>query len=614
MQKEHKKELTYLAALAAAFVLTAAFSHGTAKKVLCLLVYIASAYEIIFGAVKGLCKKDFLDERFLMSAASIGALCLGEFSEGIMVILLYRFGELFGDIAVYRSHASVEELMNLAPEFARTLRGGKELKLSPEQVAPGETLRILAGERIPLDGTLLSGETTVDTSSLTGESLPVVKCAGDEVLGGSINLTGTITVKVTKPYAESTVSKILNMIKTSAEKKSKTERFVTRFSQIYTPAVVASAVFIALVPSILSPMNYAKYIKSALMFLVVSCPCALVISVPITFIGAMGIASRRGILVKGAVCIENLARCAVVAFDKTGTVTEGRFGIKEIIPNGISKEELLFKAAACESFSNHPIALSVTEAYGKPVDIECERQTELVGRGICLETASGELCAGNARLMREKGIAVTAPATQTVVYIAENGRFLGCITLEDKVRPAAASFVPRLKSLGVKKCVMLTGDTKESAKAVARLVSPDEVHCELLPADKVCAVEKLMENNNRATLCYIGDGINDAPVIMRADIGAAMGVIGSDAAIEAADAVITNDNLNLLCEAISLSKTAVRTVYQNVAFILAVKFSVMLLSMTKYQNMWFAIFADVGVMLLSVINALLIGAKHKKIK
>ena len=611
MEQEHKQELRELVIIFAVFIAVVLLPvKGVLRTVLFLLVYAAAAREVVAGAVKNILHGEFMDEEFLMSIASIGALCLGEFPEGIMVIVLYRFGELFQDIATYRSHASIEQLMNITPEFARVLRSDNEVKTAPEKVNVGEIIKVLPGERIPLDGEIIHGETSVDTSSLTGESIPMQKEQGDSVLSGSINLTGSISVRVRAPYEESTVSRILSMIKSSAEKKSKTERFITRFSAVYTPVVVAAAVLLAVVPTIISPAQYAQNIKGALMFLVVSCPCALVISVPLTFIGAMGCASKKGVLVKGAVSIENLAKAETVAFDKTGTVTEGKFSVENIIPEGVSEEELLEKAAMCEKYSNHPIALSITAACNKELkDDENAAASELSGRGIRLETGESVLLAGNARLMRENGVDFKEIDSATVVYVAENGKYIGSITLSDKVRTQAASLVPQLKALKVKKCVMLTGDNESGAKKIASVIKPDRVLWGQLPQDKVAAVEALLKTKGKSTVCYMGDGINDAPVIMRADVGVAMGGIGSDAAIEAADVVLTNDNPLSLCEAINISKKTMRTVFQNVVGILAIKFLVMILGAFNLAGMWFAIFADVGVMMIAVLNALAIGKK-----
>ena len=571
-----------------------------------LAAYFIIGLDVLITAGKNIIRGSAFDECFLMAIASLGAFCIGEYPEGVAVMILYQLGETLQDCAVRRSRKSVSSLMDIRPDIASVKRGADVEQVPPETVETGEIIVVKAGEKIPLDGVIVSGSTTADTSALTGESVPAQLTEGDEVMSGCVNLSGLIEVRVTKPFGESTVTKILEMVENASAKKARTEQFITRFARWYTPCVVIAALLLAIVPTIVSVYDQ-RYIYSALSFLGVSCPCALVISVPLSFFGGIGGASAKGILIKGGVTMEQLADCGTVVFDKTGTLTDGTFDITEIIPVNCSEEELLKLAAAAEQASNHPAAAAVMRrSGGTPEKAEI---TELAGRGVKAVTGGRTILAGNKKLMDENGVAEipTVEAAGTLIFVAENGVYKGVVVISDKIKSDAEKTVSELKKAGIR-TVMLTGDRQSAADVTAKKLGLDEWHAELLPDGKVKAVEEIIEKNSlkkkKNKTVFVGDGINDAPVLMRADAGVAMGGIGSDAAIEAADAVIMTDEPSKLIEAIRVSKKTKGIAVQNIAFSLAVKAAVLILSALGLTTMWAAVFADVGVCLIAVANAL----------
>ena len=570
-----------------------------------LAAYFIIGLDVLITAGKNIIRGRAFDECFLMAVASLGAFCIGEYPEGVAVMILYQLGETLQDCAVRRSRKSVSSLMDIRPDIASVKRGAEVEQVPPETVQTGEIIVVRAGEKIPLDGVIVSGSTTADTSALTGESVPAQLSEGDEVMSGCVNLSGLIEVRVTKPFGESTVTKILEMVENASAKKARTEQFITRFARWYTPCVVIAALLLAIVPTIVSGYDQ-RYIYSALSFLVVSCPCALVISVPLSFFGGIGGASAKGILIKGGVTMEQLADCGTVVFDKTGTLTDGTFDITEIIPVNCSEEELLKLAAAAEQASNHPAAAAVMRRFGgAPEKAEI---TELAGRGVKAVIGGRTILAGNKKLMDENGVAEipTVEAAGTLIFVAENGVYKGVVVISDKIKADAEKTVSELKKAGIR-TVMLTGDRQSAADVTAKKLGLDEWHAELLPDGKVKAVEEIIEKNSlkkkKRKTVFVGDGINDAPVLMRADAGVAMGGIGSDAAIEAADAVIMTDEPSKLIEAIRISKKTKGIAVQNIAFSLAVKAAVLILSALGLTTMWAAVFADVGVGLIAVANA-----------
>lgn len=567
--------------------------------------YLLVGGDVVWGALRRIVRGQVFDEKFLMTVATLGAFAIGEYAEAAGVMLFYQVGEWFQSLAVGKSRRSIAALMDIRPDRAVVLRDGEEQTVAPEEVAAGDTLVVRAGEKIPLDGEVVWGQTTVDTAALTGESLPVDKAVGDTVLSGSINLSGVIHVRASGVYAESTVARILELVENAAGKKARVENFITRFARWYTPCVVIGAVLLALLPPLLAGAPWAVWIERALIVLMVSCPCALVVSVPLTFFGGIGGASRDGILVKGATDLEALARVDTVVMDKTGTLTHGRFAVADIVPSdGVSREELLDIAAVAESGSRHPLATPILAAYGAPIDPDrVSAAEELAGHGL-RAVVDGAVCyVGNAALMSTAGVAApTADAIGTVVHAAREGVYLGHLVLRDEVKSDAAEVLARLKTLGITKTVMLTGDSEATAVAVARAVGIDEVHAGLLPAQKVEAVERLLADGRR--VAFVGDGINDAPVLARADVGLAMGAMGSDAAIESADIVLMDDRLEKLPRAVRLARKTVGIVRQNIVFALAVKAVVLLLGALGIANMWTAVFGDVGVMVLAIANAM----------
>lgn len=577
-------------------------------RLLCFLVpYAVIGWDVLWKAVRNILHGQIFDENFLMSIATVGAFFTGEYPEAVAVMLFYQIGELFQSYAVGRSRRSIAALMDIRPDYANIERDGDLIQVDPETVEIGDTIVIKAGEKIPLDGVVLEGISSVNTAALTGESLPRDVEPGDDVISGCINQTGLLRVRVTKSFGESTVSKILDLVENSSAKKAKAENFITKFARYYTPAVVISAVILAVLPPLILQGGWADWIHRALIFLVISCPCALVISVPLSFFGGIGGASKAGILVKGGNYLEVLAKTELVVFDKTGTLTKGVFNVTAIHPDSYSEAKLLELAAYAEIYSNHPISRSIKEAYGMDLDAaRVEQTTELSGRGIRAVIDGKTVCAGNNKLMDEIG-ASWHPCHRvgTTVHIAVDGVYAGHIVISDEIKPDAKPAVAALKQQGVQKTVMLTGDAKPVGEAVAEELGLDEVYTDLLPADKVSQVETLLSQKSvGGALAFVGDGINDAPVLSRADIGIAMGAMGSDAAIEAADIVLMDDKPSKIAEAIQIAKRTLRIVRQNIIFALAVKALVLLLGALGFANMWEAVFADVGVAVIAILNAM----------
>nr|WP_302660539.1 heavy metal translocating P-type ATPase [uncultured Clostridium sp.] len=584
---------------------------GDFKGALALILFVASYLliggKVVLTAIKNIARGQLFDENFLMTVATIGAFSISEYQEAVAVMLFYEIGETIQGYAVNKSRSSISSLMDIRADYANIIIDGKEKKVSPETVKVEDIILVKPGEKIPLDGIVVEGESFVDTSALTGESVPRKIAVNDEILSGGINTNGVLKVKVTKKFGESTVSRILEMVENAANKKANTEKFITKFAKVYTPIVVALAILIAVVPSIfIKDALFSTWLYRALVFLVVSCPCALVVSVPLGFFAGIGGASKKGVLVKGSNYLELLKDLETVVFDKTGTLTEGVFTVTEINTNNIQKEKLIEVAAMAESFSNHPIAISIIKEYGKEIDKEViEEYEEIAGHGIKAVINNEEILIGNAKLMNQFNISYNeVDSIGTVVYCAINGEFKGSIVISDKIKENAAEALINLKAAGVKKTVMLTGDNKKTAEKVGEKVNIDEVHSELLPLGKVKEVEKLLKaSNNNGRLAFVGDGVNDAPVLARADIGIAMGGIGSDAAIEAADVVLMKDDINALVDAINVSKKTNKILWQNIIFALGVKVIVMVLGTFGIANMWTAVFADVGVTIIAIINS-----------
>ena len=588
-----------------------------------LLIYLLTARDIVLNAIKNLFKGKAMDEQFLMTVSSLGAFFVGQYPEACAVMLFYMVGELFQDYAVDKSRDSITDLMDIRPDYANLLKkDGSYEKVSPEKVKIGDTIIVKPGEKVPLDGVVISGQGSIDTSSLTGESLPRETMAGDDIISGSISINGALTIKVTKEFGESTVSKILELVEHASGKKAKTERFITRFAKVYTPIVVACAVVLATIPPLVVSFalggNIADFAKTwqpwiyrALTFLVVSCPCALVISVPLSFFAGIGAASTKGVLVKGSDYLEKISGCDTIVFDKTGTLTKGIFKVSKI-NSKISDLEFLKAAVVAEIYSNHPIAKSLKDALKVAdskayFDIEARQNEisieEIHGKGIKAQLDGSTILAGNKKLMDQFGIACdNAQGAATVVYVTVDGQYLGYALIEDQIKETSKETIKKLKELGVKKTVMLTGDRKEIADSIAKELGIDEVHSELLPADKVSHVEKLLKESK--TLAFVGDGVNDAPVLARADVGIAMGAMGSDAAIEAADIVLMDDNPKNITKAIKISRRTLSIAKQNIIFALVVKVAVLVLAAVGIATMWAAVFADVGVCVLAILNAM----------
>lgn len=577
-----------------------------------LVPYLVIGYDILKKAGKGILKRQVFDENFLMAVATVGAVCLGDYKEGAAVMLFYQIGELFQSVAVGKSRKNIAALMDIRPDYANMMVDGKLEKVDPDDVEIGSEIIINPGEKVPIDGVITEGNTTLNTSALTGESLPRDASCGDEIISGCINMTGMIKVKTTKEFGDSTVSKILDLVENSAMKKSRSENFITKFAKYYTPAVCYSALALAILPPIVrllmgtSPM-WGEWIIRALTFLVISCPCALVISIPLSFFGGIGCASSNGILVKGSNYLEALSATKYIVFDKTGTLTKGVFEVTASYPeNGFDKETLLGMAAYAESSSSHPISLSLKKAYGQELDLSRVSDIEeIAGHGVCARVDGKKVYVGNMRLMQRENLTVTTEHKEgTVCYVAVDGTYAGCIVISDVVKPTTKDAIAGLKKNGIKKTIMLTGDANETAQRVAAEIGIDEVHSELLPADKVAQVEHILNaKGKKENLAFVGDGINDAPVLSRADIGIAMGAMGSDAAIEAADVVLMDDDPAKIALAMKISVRTLKIVRENIVFALAVKAVCLILGALGIANMWVAIFADVGVMVLAVLNA-----------
>lgn len=571
--------------------------------------YIIIGGDIVWKAIRNILRGKVFDENFLMTVATVGAFCIREFPEAVAVMLFYQVGELFQSYAVSQSRRSISELMDIRPDYANLVtESGDTTRVDPDDVKIGDTILVAAGEKIPLDGTVIDGTSMIDTSALTGESVPREAAVGSDVLSGCVNINGILRIKVTKEYGESTVSKILDLVENASSKKSNSENFITKFAAVYTPIVVISALLLAVIPPLVIPgASFEQWLYRALTFLVVSCPCALVISVPLSFFGGIGGASKAGILVKGSNYLEALAKTELVVFDKTGTLTQGVFDVQEIYAKDITKEELLALTAYAESYSNHPISLSLKRAYGKEIDKNrLSNVEEISGHGIIASVDGKVVAAGNSKLMTKLNISYSEDvAIGTVVHVAVDNSYAGYIVISDKVKPDAALAIQTLKAAHVKQTVMLTGDSKSVGEKVAKELQMDQVYTELLPGDKVDKLEELFTKKSaRGKLAFVGDGINDAPVLARADIGVAMGGLGSDAAIEAADVVIMTDEPSKLGTAIKISKKTLGIVRQNIIFALAVKIGVLVLSAFGLATMWEAVFSDVGVSVIAILNAL----------
>ena len=584
------------------------FGNIWIKDALFIISYLIVGFSILKKAIRNIFRGKVFDENFLMSVATLGAFGVGEFPEAVAVMLFYQIGELFQSYAVDKSRKSISSLMDIRPDYANVLRDGKEEKVDPDEVKIGEIIVVKPGEKIPLDGTIIEGKTMLDTKALTGESVPVEAKENGEVLSGSINESGKILVKVSKEYGESTVSKILDLVENASSKKSKSENFITKFAKYYTPTVVIIAVILAIVPPfIFKGTSFTEWIYRALSFLVVSCPCALVISIPLSFFGGIGGASKMGILIKGSNYLEALASTEIAVFDKTGTLTKGVFEVQKIGTNNISKDELLEIAAYAENYSNHPIAKSIKNAYKKEIDTNRIKDIkEISGHGISVTIYDKNVLIGNEKLMEENKIQYTkSEDVGTILYIAINNEYKGLIIISDEIKEDALGLMKNLRNLGVKKTVMLTGDKKTVGEDVGEKLGLDEVYTELLPDGKVEKVESLMrEKTEKGKLVFVGDGINDSPVLAMSDIGIAMGALGSDAAIEAADVVIMTDEPSKIADSIGLSRKTMKIVKENIVFAIFIKVLVLVLTAIGLSTMWEAVFADVGVSIIAIINAL----------
>ena len=572
-----------------------------------IISYIIVGGDVVKRAVKNIFKGQVFDENFLMSIATIGAFFIGEYPEGVAVMLFYQVGELFQSYAVGKSRKSIASLMDIRPDYANVKKGDELVKVDPDEVQIGDIIVIKAGEKIPLDGKVIEGSSMIDTSALTGESVPREVEVGSDILSGCININGVITAEVTKEFGESTVSKILDLVENASSKKSNSEQFITKFARYYTLVVVIIAVFLAIIPPlVIDGATFSDWIYRALAFLVVSCPCALVISIPLSFFGGIGGASKKGILVKGSNYLEALAETEIVVFDKTGTLTKGVFNVQEIHPEGVSKEELLELTAYVESYSNHPISLSLKRAYGKEIDNgRISDVEEISGHGVIATVDGKKVMAGNIKLMKMMDIPYfKGELIGTAVHVAVNNKYIGYILIADEVKEDSAQAIKELKAANIKQIVMLTGDNKSVGSKVAKELGVDKVYAELLPADKVEKLEELFsQKSKKGKLAFVGDGINDAPVLARADIGIAMGGLGSDAAIEAADIVIMTDEPSKIATAMKISKKTLKIAHQNIVFAIGIKIIVLILSAFGITTMWAAIFADVGVTIIAVLNA-----------
>ena len=615
MNKKQKKNLyRIIAALVLVLILKLLPQFPTPVELLLYCIpYLVVGWDVLRKALLGIKNRQPFDECFLMAVATVGAFALGDYVEGCAVIIFYQIGELFQSVAVGKSRQSISSLMDIRPDYANVEdEDGKLEQVDPDDVEVGTVIVVQPGERVPIDGVIVEGTSALNTAALTGESLPRDVQTGDEVISGCVNMTGLLKVRTTKEFGESTVSKILDLVENSSMKKARAENFITRFARVYTPAVCYGALALAFLPPIVlllmgQPARFGDWIYRALTFLVISCPCALVISIPLSFFGGIGGASACGILVKGSTYLEELARTGIVVFDKTGTLTQGTFKVTGVHPaDGITDEQLVEAAALAESWSKHPISLSIKAAYGKEIDsARVTDVEELGGHGVTAKVDGKPVAAGNARLMERLGLSAPAVSeTGTVVHVAIDGRYAGCLLIADVVKPHSAEAIRALKAAGVRKTVMLTGDAEPVAKAVSAQLGLDEYHAGLLPGDKVDQIETLIAaKKSKENLAFVGDGINDAPVLSRADVGIAMGALGSDAAIEAADVVLMDDDPAKIALAMRIARRTLRIVYENIVFALAVKFACLLLGAIGMASMWTAIFADVGVMVIAVLNA-----------
>ena len=604
-----QKHLLFRIIVAAVLFAAGGLLHleGWAELGVYLVCYAVIGWDIVWKAITNILHGQVFDENFLMTIATVGALILGEHSEGVAVMLFYQVGEWFQSYAVSKSRRSITSLMDIRPDYANIEKDGKLIQVDPEDVKIGDTIIVKPGERVPLDGKIIKGSSTLDTSALTGESMPREVEAGMEVISGCINQTGILTIQTTKEFGESTVAKILDLVENASDKKGRMENFITRFARYYTPVVVFAALALAVLPPLVTGQAFSIWIYRALTFLVISCPCALVISIPLSFFGGIGGASKIGVLVKGSNYLEALAYTETVVFDKTGTLTKGSFAVTEIQANGMTDEELLELAAYAEDYSNHPISLSIQKAYGKKIDnSRITDVQEIAGHGVQAVIDGMTVLAGNAKLMEREHIPYTASnAIGTVVYVAFDGRYAGCIVIADEIKADAPAAIKTLKAAGIRQTVMLTGDADAVGQDVARRLGLDRAYTELLPADKVDRVEELLaQKSDKGMLAFVGDGINDAPVLARADVGIAMGALGSDAAIEAADVVLMTDEPSKIAAIMQIARKTIRISNENIVFALGVKFLVLILGAVGRANMWAAVFADVGVSVIAILNAI----------
>ncbi len=573
------------------------------KFILFSIAYLVSGYDVIIKAFKNILKLKPLDESFLMTIASLGAFFINEYAEAVAVMLFYQAGELFNDFAVHKSRKSISNIMKLRPDYANIMHENKMIKTSPENVKIGEFIYVKSGERVPIDGVVLEGTSYVDNSAITGESVPIKIEKNSEIYSGGVNLEGLIKVKTTKDFKNSTLNQILELTQTAHSKKAITERFITRFANIYTPVVVALALILLVIPVVIFKQDFSTWLYKSLTFLVVSCPCALVISVPLSYFGGIGRAAKRGIIIKGGVYMETLSKCNYLVLDKTGTLTKGNFKVVDIKAKSVSEDDLIKYCAYAESISNHPIANAIKKSYKGDVPINEIKGKEITGKGLMVSYKDKVILCGNEKLLSENNISVEkSENSSTIIHVAVNGQYFGYVEVADEIKKEAVNFIKNIKKIGVQKAIMLTGDKKDISEKIASKLNLDEVKSELLPSDKLSVVDELINKSNK--VIFVGDGVNDAPVLARADIGIAMGGVGTDSAIEAADIIIMNDDLNKINEAISISKKTKNIVMQNIIFALVIKFSVLILSALGIVSMWWAVFADVGVSFLAIINSM----------